>query len=95
MEFRASSGGLVPTGEARTVLKNAAFSAAQLSYLIRRDLHSAGEPRLDAFMYDLSAEVRTPQLFRSSAVTLSPFVGLGVGARNDVVLITALRLTNH
>jgi hypothetical protein len=95
-EFRATSGALIPTGAERSVLKDAAMSAAQLSWVVSppfaitatvgwarsRDLVSAGVPRLDVFTYDLGAEYRAPRWFADNAVTFSPFVGAGAGARS-------------
>jgi hypothetical protein len=95
-EFRATSGALVPTGAERNVLKDAAMSAAQLSWVVSppfaitatvgwarsRDLVSVDDPRLDVFTYDLGAEYRPAQWFAGDAVTFSPFVGAGAGARS-------------
>ena len=95
-EFRVPSGGLVPTGAQRNALKDAHLSAAQLSYAVRpafaitatvgwarsRDLASANDPKLDVFTYDLGAEARAPEWLASRAVTFSPFVGAGAGARS-------------
>jgi hypothetical protein len=95
-EFRVTSGGLVPTGVQRTVLKDANMTAAQLSYVVRpalaitgtlgwarsRDLATADNPKLDVFTYDLGVEARAPELFAGRAVTFSPFAGAGAGARS-------------
>jgi hypothetical protein len=95
-EFRVPAGGLVPTGAQRNAVEDAHLSAAQLSYAVRptfaitgtvgwarsRDLASANDPRLDVFTYDLGAEARAPEWFAGRAVTFSPFVGAGVGARS-------------
>jgi hypothetical protein len=95
-EFRATSGALIPTGAERSVLKDAPMSAAQLSWVVRhpfaisatvgwarsRDLIAVDVPKLDVFTYDLGAEYRTPQWFADNAVTFSPFVGAGAGARS-------------
>ena len=95
-EFRIPSGGLVPTGAQRNALKDAHLSAAQLSYAVRpsfaitatvgwarsRDLASADDPKVDVFTYDLGAEARAPAWFAGRAVTFSPFVGAGAGARS-------------
>jgi hypothetical protein len=95
-EFRVSSGALVPTGVQRDVLKNAALTVAQLSYVVRpplaltgsfgwarsRDVASAGAPKVDVFTYDLGAEARAPQWFADHALTLSTFAGGGVGGRS-------------
>ena len=95
-EFRIPSGGLVSTGAQRGVVKDAHLTALQLSYAIRpslaitstvgwarsRDLASANDPKLDVFTYDVGAEARGPELFANRAVTFSPFVGAGAGARS-------------
>jgi hypothetical protein len=95
-EFRVSSGALVPTGVQRDVLKNAALTLAQLSYVVRpplaitgsfgcaqsHDLASAGAPKLDVFTYDLGAETRAPQWFAGHAVTVNAFAGGGAGGRS-------------
>ena len=95
-EFRIPSGGLVSTGAQRGVVKDAHLTALQVSYAIRpslaitstvgwarsRDLASVNDPKLDVFTYDLGAEARGPELFTGRAVTLSPFVGAGAGARS-------------
>jgi len=95
-ELLLSSGALVPTGVQRDVLKAAPLSTAQVSYVIRsrlaittmfgwarsRDLATAGDPKLDVFTYDLGAEFRVPRWAASKAVTLTPFVGIGAGARS-------------
>src|SRR5690606_26197764 len=39
-------------------------------------------PKLDVFLYDLGAELRTPRPVARGAFTLRPFVGLGGGARS-------------
>ncbi|MDB4906101.1 MAG: hypothetical protein JWO05_885 [Gemmatimonadetes bacterium] len=95
-EFRATSGGLVPIGSQRAAIKRADYSAAQLSWLARpalaitgtlgwarsRDLAATNDPRLDVFTYDVGAEARTSQWFAGKAVTFTPFVGAGAGARS-------------
>jgi hypothetical protein len=95
-EFRVPSGGLVPTGAQRGVIKDAHLTAAQVSYAIRpsfaitgtagwarsRDLASAGDPKLDVFTYDLGAEARAPEWVKGRAVTFSACAGAGAGARS-------------
>jgi len=93
-EFWVSSGALIPTGVQRDVLKNAALTVAQVSYVVRpplaltgsfgwarsHDLASAGAPKVDVFTYDLGAEARAPQW--GHAVTFNAFAGGGVGGRS-------------
>jgi len=95
-ELLFSSGALIPTGAQRNYLKDAQLSTAQVSYVIRsrfaittmfawarsRDLASAGDPKLDVFMYDVGAEARAPRLTASRSLTFAPFVGVGVGSRS-------------
>ena len=95
-EFRVTGGAFVPVGDQRNALKDAQMSAAQLSWLVRpslaitgtfgwarsRDLTIADVPKLDVFTYDLGAEVRGSEWFAGRAVTFSPFVGAGAGARS-------------
>ena len=95
-EFRASSGALVPTGAARSALKDAALSTAQLSYLVHpavaitgtfgwarsRDRLTEGQPKLDAFLYDLGAELRLPPLAPNKPWSVAPFLGAGAGAQS-------------
>ena len=95
-ELLFSSGALVPTGAQRGALKDAPLSTAQLSYVVRsrlavtttvgwarsRDLAAAGDPKLNVFTYDVGAEARAFRWRASDAVALTPFVGVGVGARS-------------
>jgi hypothetical protein len=95
-ELRITSGALVPTGTQRSSLKDAQATAAQLSWVVRpslaitgtfawarsRDVATVGTPKLDVFTSDLGVEARRGQWFADRAVTLSPFVGLGAGARS-------------
>ena len=95
-EVRFTSGALVPTGDQRNSLKNAGTTAAQVSWMIRpslgitgmfawsrsRDVAMVAQPKLDVFSSDLGLEARLGERFRESAVTFSPFVGMGGGARS-------------
>jgi hypothetical protein len=95
-ELRFTSGALVPTGNQRNFLKDAQLSGAQLSWVVRpslavtgtfgwarsRDLNSIDTPKLDVFTSDLGVEARAAKWFADRAVTFSPFVGLGAGARS-------------
>lgn len=95
-ELRFTSGALIPTGSQRSVLKDAQMSAAQLSWVVRpslaitgtfgwarsRDLSSLDTPKLDVFASDLGVEVRPAEWGAERAVTFSPFVGAGAGARS-------------
>lgn len=95
-ELRFTSGGLVPTGAERSTIKDAQYSAAQVSWLVMpsvaitstfgwgrsRDIATNGDPQLDVFTYDLGAEARGGQWFTGKTMTFSPFVGAGAGARS-------------
>jgi hypothetical protein len=95
-ELRITTGALVPTGTQRSVLKDAQMTAAQLSWAISpsiavtgtfawarsRDVGLADRPKLDVFTSDVGAELRAAPWFADRAVTLSPFVGAGAGARS-------------
>lgn len=95
-ELRFTSGALVPTGTQRNFLKDAQLSAAQLSWVVRpslaitgtfgwarsRDVHTVDAPKLDVFTSDVGVEARSPKWFADRAVTFSPFVGVGAGARS-------------
>jgi hypothetical protein len=96
LELRITSGGLHPTGRQRAALDDAKLTAAQLSWLVRpslavtgtvgwarsRDLASVDTPKLDVFTSDLGLEARPVRWFATSAVTVSPFVGVGAGMRS-------------
>ena len=95
-ELRVTSGGLVPTGSQRSVLKDAHMTAAQLSWVVTpsvavtgtfgwarsRDVGSVDRPKLDVFTSDVGVEARSAQWFSGRAVTFSPFAGVGAGARS-------------
>lgn len=95
-ELRITSGALVPTGDQRGSLRNAKTTAAQLSWVVRpslaitgtfawarsRDVATVGSPKLDVFTSDVGVEARGRQWLTGRAVTFSPFVGLGAGARS-------------
>lgn len=95
-ELRFTSGGLVPTGAERATIKDAQYSAAQISWLVRpsvaitstfgwgrsRDIATSGDPQLDVFSYDLGAEARGDEWFAGRTMTFAPFIGAGAGARS-------------
>jgi hypothetical protein len=95
-ELRFTSGGLVPTGAERSTIKDAQYSAAQVSWLVlpslavtstfgwgrSRDIATSGDPQLDVFTYDLGAEARGAEWFAGKTMTFSPFLGAGAGARS-------------
>ena len=95
-ELRVASGAFVPTGNQRNSLEDAHVTAAQLSWVLRpslaitgtfawarsRVLGSVDTPKLDVFTSDLGVEARRGRWFADRAVTFSPFLGLGAGARS-------------
>ncbi|MEO8478135.1 MAG: hypothetical protein ABI542_00775 [Gemmatimonadota bacterium] len=93
-EFNVSSGRLVPTGAQRTAITGGGVTAAQLSFVPgpiavtttlgwarTRDLGLPNQPRLDAFLVDIGAELRAPRV-RLGKVALAPFGGAGMGLRS-------------
>jgi len=95
-ELLVSSGIVVPTGAQRAAVRQGKLTAAQLSYVVRpalaltaalgwartRDIATVGDPKLDAFTYDVGAEVRAPRWIGSTAINFSPFAGVGAGGRS-------------
>jgi len=95
-ELLVSSGVVVPTGAQRTRVAQGKLTAAQVSYVVRpalavtaslgwartRDIATVNDPKLDAFTYDVGAEVRAPRLIGGNAISLSPFAGVGIGGRS-------------
>ncbi len=94
-EFVVPGGKLIPTGGQRDVLASAGVTAVQLSYVPRptlavtgtvgwarsRDVAAPNHPKLDVFLFDVGTELRAPRWIVRGAVTLSPFAGVGGGAR--------------
>jgi hypothetical protein len=95
-ELLVSSGVVVPTGAQRTRVAQGKLTAAQVLYVVRpaiavtaslgwartRDIATVNDPKLDAFTYDVGAELRAPKLIGGSAISLSPFAGIGAGGRS-------------
>ncbi len=95
-ELRFTSGALVATGAQRDYVKDGQLSAVQLTRRITpalavtstvgwarsRDRVATNMPKLDVFAADLGVELRPAQWFTDRAVSLSPFVGAGAGARS-------------
>ena len=95
-ELRFTSGSLMPTGDLRADLRSADLSAAQLSWRLRpdlaitgtfgwarsRDLGASGAPKLDVFPSDVGIEASPLRWQVGTRTTLTPFVGLGAGARS-------------
>lgn len=95
-EFLVSSGVIAPTGAQRAAVQQGKLTTTQVSYVVRptvavtaalgwartRDIATVGDPKLDAFTYDVGAELRAPRLIGSSAINFSPFAGVGAGGRS-------------
>ena len=95
-ELRVPNGSLIPTGAERDAIKRGNLTAVQLTYVARpslaiistfgwarsRDVAITGTPKLDVFTYDVGAEARAPRWVSNHAITLTPFVGAGAGARS-------------
>ena len=95
-ELLAASGALIPTGAERASIKDAPLSTVQLSYVAHsrfaittmvgwarsRDLATANTPKLDVFTYDLGVETRAPRRIASNRLSLTPFMGMGLGGRS-------------
>lgn len=95
-ELRIPSGALLPIGEQRQYLQRGTLTAFQASWLPRaslavtgtvgwaksRDLATLESPRLNAFAVDVGVEARPSRWAVGRRVSLSPFVGIGAGARS-------------
>ncbi|MGE0158645.1 MAG: hypothetical protein AB7T31_04485 [Gemmatimonadales bacterium] len=95
-ELIVPGGMLIPTGDQRDAVQRGGLTAAQLSYAPRpslaftatfawarsRDVAAVDRPKLDVFMYDVGVEVRAPRWIGDGSLTLSPFAGIGGGARS-------------
>lgn len=95
-QLLVSNGTVMPTGAQREAVKRGKLTAAQLSYRVRpalaltatlgwartRDIATVGDPKLDAFTYDVGAEVRAPRWTGGNTISFSPFAGVGAGGRS-------------
>ena len=89
--IRPLVGAYVPTGDQRDFLKDAVLLGAQASYNLTqqvavsgsfgwapsKDKLTAGDQKIDAFQYDIGAELKTPRAYS----LITPFVGAGIGGR--------------
>lgn len=91
-DFLVASGTLVPTGAQRGDIKRANLTAAQLLYVVRPELAftatlgwarsgNSADQKLDLGSFDLGLEARPVQWVIANGMTLSPFFGVGAGAR--------------
>ena len=95
-ELLVSSGIIAPTGTQRAAVQQGKLTTTQVSYVVRptvavtaslgwartRDIATVGDPKVDAFTYDVGAELRAPRLIGSNAINFSPFAGVGAGGRS-------------
>jgi len=94
-ELLVSSGIIAPTGVQRAAVQQGKLTTTQVSYVVRptlaltaalgwartRDIATVGDPKLDAFTYDVGAELRAPRLIGGKSINFSPFAGAGAGGR--------------
>lgn len=93
-QFLVSSGTLVPTGAQRTSIARGGVTMAQLAYAPgavaftaslgwarTRDVATTDRAKVDAFLYDIGAELRGT-MADLGPVSVMPFGGGGVGARS-------------
>lgn len=94
-EVVVPSGRLIPTEAQRDAIERGGLTAVQVSYVARpslaatatlgwarsRDLVTAAHPKVDAFLFDVGAEVRAPRWIARGGLAFSPFAGIGAGAR--------------
>ena len=95
-EFIVNSGSVLPTGAQRDALERGKITLAQLSYVFQpgvaatasfgwgrtRDAASAADHRIDIFSYDVGIEARGERWLYRGVLSLSPFVGGGMGGRS-------------
>lgn len=98
-------GAFVPVGAQRELLGTAPLTGLQWSWRVvygvavtsrlawspNRPLLIPGNQRLDLFQYDIGAEVRGEGFFYGSGWEVTPFVGVGGGARTYVFRSLAVR----
>ena len=94
-EIRPYAGAYIPTGDQRDLLEDAVLAGAQASWRVMpqlaitgtfgwtpsKDRVRPGDETLDLFQYDIGGEFRVPSLYNAGSWDITPFVGLGVGAR--------------
>jgi hypothetical protein len=94
-EIRPYAGAYIPTGDQRDLLEDAVLAGAQASWRLMpqfaitgtfgwtpsKDRIRPGDETLDLFQYDIGGEFRAPSMYSSGSLDLTPFVGLGIGAR--------------
>lgn len=92
------AGAFVPVGAQRELLGTAILTGMQWSWRITygvaitsrlawsptRNLQISGDQRLDLFQYDIGGEARGESFFRGAGWDVTPFAGIGGGARTYV-----------
>jgi hypothetical protein len=95
VEVTPYAGAFIPTGSARTLLKNALLAGGQLSVRIvpqlaavgtfgwtpNNDRTIVGAPTLDVYQYDLGIQARGAGWFQGDGWDFTPFAGVGGGGR--------------
>jgi hypothetical protein len=103
------AGAFVPVGAQRELLATAVIVGLEWSWRITsgvaitgrlgwsptRDLLVAGNPALDAFHYDIGGEARGEGWMEGEGWEITPFAGLGGGARTYVYRALAFRATTN
>ncbi|MEO9020338.1 MAG: outer membrane beta-barrel protein [Gemmatimonadaceae bacterium] len=95
-ELRPFVGGLVQTGQQRSLLENSVLAGADVSWQFQRNFAVTGsfawapsndkavstnDARMDLYQYDLGVEARTSDLLKNPAWSVRPYAALGAGAR--------------
>jgi hypothetical protein len=92
------AGAFVPVGAQRDLLGTAVLTGLQWSWRMTygvaitsrlawsptRDIQLSGDQRLDLFQYDIGGEARGESFFSGAGWDVTPFAGLGGGARTYV-----------
>ena len=96
IELRPFVGGLVQTGQQRSLLENSVLTGAEMSWQFQRNLAVTGsfawapsndkslsgsDARVDLYQYDLGIEGRMNDLVNNPAWSVRPYAALGAGAR--------------
>lgn len=95
VELRPFAGAFLPTGPARSLLKDGLLAGGQVSVRIlpqlaatgtfawtpNNDRTIAGAPTVDVYQYDVGLEARGAGWFQQGGWDFTPFVGAGVGGR--------------
>ncbi len=105
-DFYVASGTLIPTGAQRGDIKRANLTAAQLLYVVRPDLavtatlgwarsRDGTDQQLDIYTYDVGVETRPARWMVGKSTIVTPFAGIGLGARSYNVRNSDLDATHR